>query len=89
MNALIKIPLDRFITTLQVDSDFRETHFSDFANILLLLADNICFDQGKTGTCLELYERSLIIYKHLERIEVIYSFDTHFKIERIQKELCA
>jgi hypothetical protein len=87
IDDLIAIPTEQFIKTLQESKKMSDDNFDHLADIFLLIAEEL--DQRGTDNekKKKLYERSLNIYEYLDKAGSTYSFDRHYKIERIKDAL--
>lgn len=74
---------NEFMRILEIEKGFRNTHFEKLADLFLFLADHT---PGNTKQTL-LYEKSLLLYKHLEQTESTYSLERNAKTERISRKL--
>lgn len=73
---------EELIRILEIEKQFSNTHFEKLADLFLFIADNSDNIRGK-----QFYEKSLLLYKHLEETESTYSRDRYIKVERILKNL--
>ncbi len=80
IRELIHIHNNDFIKTLATKKGFNNDNLNKLADILLLIAEN---RQEKNKRLL--YEKSLIIYEHLEKAENVYSLIRQEKIELIKR----
>ena len=87
IDDLTSIPIEKFIKTLQEGKKLSNENFGILADIFFLIAEEL--DQRGTDNekKKKLYERSLNIYEYLDKTGSTYSFDRHFKIEKIKNAL--
>ena len=85
VDDLTSIPIEKFIETLQEGNKLSNENFDILAGILFMLAEE--FDNRDTDNekKRKLFERSLTIYEHLDKASLTYSFDRHFKIDKIKR----
>ncbi|MDA0783860.1 MAG: hypothetical protein O2814_04860 [Bacteroidetes bacterium] len=81
VHDLLDFPTDNFIDTLTTQKGLTNENLDKLAEILLLIADNREDDNKK------LFEKCLIIYEYLEKVDSIYSLDRYWKMKRIKNEL--
>jgi hypothetical protein len=81
LQSLLDIPTEDFVNTLMVHKNMTNSNLEKIAEILLFIADNDDKDNKK------LYEKVLIIFKHLEKTENIYSLERKWTMNRISKLL--
>ncbi len=84
ISALLAIPVGYMIETLQA-SEYTSVHWEQWANVLLLLANELHLENPFCPDSAVLYEKCLEIYEHLNTYNDTYSYNTHLKIERIKK----
>lgn len=72
-----------FIRFLEDEKGFRNAHLEKLADLFLFLADNTS-DSTKQKL---VYEKSLLLYKHLDKTESTYSLERYAKSERISQLL--
>lgn len=87
INELTSIPNAKFISTLLEGRKLSHANFEQLADILFLLAEEPDHGDTVSGKKKELYERSFILYEHLDRTSLTYSFDRHCKIEKIKSSI--
>jgi hypothetical protein len=80
IQGLVDIQTESFIHTLVSEKNFSNDSFEKLAEIFLLIADNIK-DKRKEI----LYEKCLVIFEYLEKVEKTYSLDRQLKIEQIKR----
>lgn len=80
IDKLIDMPNHEFIHFLQITKNYENENLSKLAEILLLMADNTEDEQRSK----KLYEKTLIIFEHLQQTDNVYSFDRKAKIDRIK-----
>jgi hypothetical protein len=87
IDDLTSIPTEKFIKTLQEGKKLSDDNFDKLADIFFLIAEEL--DQSGTNNKKKkkLYDRSLIIYEYLDKTGSTYSFDRHYKIEKIKNAL--
>ena len=73
------LPDEELIRILENEKGFRNPHFEKLADLFLFLADHT---KRKS-----FYEKSLLLYKHLEQTESTYSPERFAKTQRISEEL--
>lgn len=83
LESLINMPTDEFLPSLQLKKNFNKEGLEKLADILLIIADETYIKQEKEKSK-GFYFKSLNIYEHLEKTETTYSFERHYKIERIK-----
>ncbi len=83
ISALLAIPVGYMIETLQA-SGYTSVHWEQWANVLLLLADELHLEKPFCPDSAVLYSKCLEIYEHLNTYNDTYSYSTHLKIERIK-----
>jgi hypothetical protein len=81
LQDFIDIPTDKFIDTLTAQKGLTKENLDKLADILLLIADN------REGDNKKLFEKCLMIYEYLEKVDNIYSLDRKWKMKRIENEL--
>lgn len=81
------IPTGDFIIKLQKDKKLNHTNMELLANILLLVADETCTDNPESEDGMNLYNKCLEIYTHLNERDLTYSFERESKIAGIQSIL--
>jgi hypothetical protein len=87
IDVLITIPAEEFIKSLQEGQNFSDENLDNLADIFFLIAeepDQKGLDNEKKK---KLYERSLTIYQYLDNKGTTYSFDRHYKIEKIRNAI--
>ena len=86
INDLISIPTENFINKLQESRKVSDDNFDKLADLFFQLAEEL--DQSGTDNekMQNLYERSLMMYDHLDQTSLTYSFDRHTKIEKIKNK---
>jgi hypothetical protein len=89
LSALASIPKENFIQTLQEVKYFSNENLDNLAGIMFLVAEEPYHGGAETGEKKRLYERSFIIYGHLEMASSTYSFDRHVKMDKIKIRLAA
>ncbi|MDR2409228.1 MAG: hypothetical protein LBE13_14090 [Bacteroidales bacterium] len=82
IQEVMDIRTDDFIDIFISEKKFTSNSFEKLAEILLLIADN---KESKEKELL--YEKCLIIFEYLERVENTYSLDRQRKIEQIKEIL--
>jgi hypothetical protein len=87
IDVLISIPKEEFIKSLQDGKKLSDENLENLAGIFFLIAEELDHKDIAIEKMKKLYERSLIIYEYLDKTSSIYSFDRHFKIERIKKAI--
>lgn len=85
LEGLTAIPTDAFIRTLQEKKKFSNEDFDRLAEIFLLIADEL--DEPDNKKSIDLYNKCLMIYEHLNATGSTYSLDRHMKADRIKKYL--
>jgi hypothetical protein len=80
VHDLIDIPTEKFIDTLTTQKGLTNENLDKLAEILLLIADNR--EDNK-----KLFDKCLIIYEYLEKVDSTYSLDRYWKMKRIKNEL--
>lgn len=83
VDNLTSISTEKFIKTLQEGKKLSNDNFDKLVDILFLLTEELDERNTDNEKKNKLYERSLTIYEHLEDTSSTYSFDRHFKIEKI------
>jgi hypothetical protein len=87
IDNLTSIPAEKFIKTLREDNKLSDDNFDKLADIFFLIAEEL----DQRGTDKEkkkkLYESSLTIYEYLDKTSSTYSFDRHYKIEKIKNAI--
>ena len=83
VDNLTSISTEKFIKTLQEGKKLSNDNFDKLVDILFLLTEELDERNTDNEKKNKLYERSLTIYEHLEYTSSTYSFDRHFKIEKI------
>jgi hypothetical protein len=84
MDALTAIPTELFIKTLQEGKQFSNDMLEMLADIFLIIAEEFEQSGKDEEKKKKLYERSLTIYEYLDKTSATYSFERHYKIERIR-----
>jgi hypothetical protein len=87
IDDLISVPADTFIKALSDVMKESDANFDKLAGILFILAEEIKTSVSGIGKEKKLYERSLIIYEHLDNSSSTYSFERHSRILKIKSEL--
>jgi len=86
IEELIEIPTDKLAETLITKYSMKNEHIDRFADILFELSEGFEFqDSNKKADYL--YKKSLALYEYLNNTGTVYSFDRHFKIEKIKNLL--
>jgi hypothetical protein len=87
INTLVSIPTSKLIDTLQQRKELTVQNLDMLADILFTIAEGM--DQPLDGNenSRRLFERALIIYKHVDISGPTYSFDRHVKMEIIERIL--
>ena len=83
IEQLLKVPSDKFVQVLQENRAMDDANLDSFAAILFHFAENT---EDKEKATL-LYERSLLIYSHLDRSSTLFSFERSYYLEQIRKAL--
>jgi hypothetical protein len=86
INNLLLIPTEKFIKTLQENKKLSNEAFDKLAEIIFNLAESADRDI-ENETRRKLFERSLLIYKHLEKASSTYSMDRYFKMEKMKNAI--
>ena len=84
INDLISIPPEKFIQRLQEVKKLSNDSFDKLADILFLLAEEPARQDIDNERRKQLYESARVIYEHLDKTSPTYSFDRHYKIEKIK-----
>ncbi|MEI6051000.1 MAG: hypothetical protein WCS03_19090 [Bacteroidota bacterium] len=87
IDDMTSIPTEKFIKTLQDRRKLSNDNLDNLAEILFLIAEELNHKDTDNGKMKKFYERSLIIYEHLDKTSSTYSFDRHNKIEQIKETL--
>lgn len=87
IDVLIWIPKEEFIKSLKDGKKLSDENLENLAGIFFLIAEELNQKGMVNEKMKKLYERSLIIYEYLDNNSSIYSFDRHFKIEKIKKAI--
>lgn len=87
LEDLINMPADELLPSLQLKNSFSKEGLEKLADILLIIADDTYNRQDNKERSKSFYFKSLNIYEHLEKTETTYSFERHYKIEKIKKIL--
>jgi hypothetical protein len=85
LDDLATIPANQLIEALRDDRQWSADNFEKLADILLFLAEEPGCGELDPDKKVKLYNRSLILYEHVEGISSTYSFDRHLKMEKIKK----
>jgi len=85
IDDLISIPAEKFIQILQEKKKFSDDDFEKLADIFYLIAEELEQKGTNNEKMKKFYERSLIIYKYLDKTGSTYSFDRHLKIDKMKK----
>jgi len=87
IDDLTSIPTEQFIKTLQEGKKLSDDNFDKLADIFFLFAEELDERGTDNEKMKKLYERSLTIYEYLDKTGSTYSFDRHFKIDKIKNVL--
>jgi hypothetical protein len=85
ISELNAIPIELFISRLQTEKGMRDQTFEQLAGILFTIAEELDDAVTANEKKQKLYERSLVLYEHLDTTSSTYSFDRHMRIEKIKK----
>ena len=86
IDEFVEIPAAGVITYLQKKS-FNSVSFVKFADIILLVADELENLQPGNKKSRNIYEKCMSIYEFLNNTDPNYSLERHFKIAKIKKIL--
>lgn len=84
IDELVSIPKERFIKTLQESKKFNDENLDNLADLFLVIAEELDQKGMDNEKKKKLFERALTIYQYLDKNSSIYSFDRHYKIEKIK-----
>jgi len=84
IDAVVDLDTDTIIAVLKTEKSFNNESLSSLADILLLITES---QQEKDAKTSNLLKKCLTIYTYLNSTETTYSFDRHFKVEKINKML--
>jgi len=87
IDDLTSSPTEQFIKTLQEGKKLSDDNFDKLADIFFLFAEELDERGTDNEKMKKLYERSLTIYEYLDKTGSTYSFDRHFKIDKIKNVL--
>lgn len=87
LDELSAIPTEDFISRMKEDKKFNYANLEILADILLHIADDINSSNPDSKQDLNLYGKSLQVYKYLNERDLTYSFERQAKIERISSIL--
>lgn len=74
---------EELVRILETEKHFTKAHFEKLADLFLFIAENT----SDTRIQKQLYEKTFVLYKHLEKTESTYSPDRHAKVERVLRIL--
>ena len=80
IDELLSLDEENLIDFLKTDKNIDVKNLEKLADILLFVAENNISEFSD-----KLYVMSLKMYKYLEELESIYSFERNIKIDKIQK----
>lgn len=86
IDEFVKIPAAVVLTYLQ-EKSFNNVSFLKFADIILLVADELENLQPGNAKSRNIYEKCMRIYEYLNNTDPNYSLERHFKIAKIKKVL--
>jgi hypothetical protein len=78
------IPSEDFLEIIQIKNILSNDSLETLADILFLLAEEGVYQNSCEEKVHQLFERSHIIYQHLENIESTYSLNRHYKMDKIK-----
>jgi hypothetical protein len=84
VDELISIPAEKFIYTLAEYKNLNDENLGSLAEILIFLADELNSNGRDQEKMKRLYQKSLMIFEHIEETGSIYSYDRHLKIEKLK-----
>lgn len=87
IEELAALPAEKFVDTLREKKKFGQESFDRLADILLLIADELNKREPGNERSKTLYAKCLKIYAHLEKTDLVDSYDRHLKAARIKKLL--
>ena len=83
IDDLISIPAEKFVQTLQEAGKLNNDNLTILADLLLLIAEELDQNEPENEKIKNLYMRSLTIYEHIDKTSSTFSFERHYKIEKI------
>lgn len=86
LNEFVDLQSDKAIAYLQ-NKKFNNRVLNQFADILLFIGDELNAQEPLNSRCKIFYEKCLIILEHLNKTDMLFSFDRNNKIERIKNML--
>jgi hypothetical protein len=81
LDQIIKIPNSEFVDFLIQNKKFSNQSLDKLSELLLILTDNVLDNKLNNN---QLYQKCLILLEYLKNTEKDYSFDRHFKIEKLK-----
>jgi hypothetical protein len=81
VDTLLNVPAEQLLAFLQVEKKLNNDHIESVAELLYLLGES---QQELTERKVQLFERTLVLYEHLNKTATAYSFDREVKMEVIK-----
>jgi hypothetical protein len=81
INELISIEPDDLIKMLITEKKFNNNNLEQLADIFFIMAETMCQEEKN-----QLNEKCLAIYEYIEATDLMYSFNRHWKMEKIKYE---
>lgn len=75
---------ESLVDMLITEKGFNNTNLDSIAELLALLADNVCMTNNEKAKLLR--KKCLVIYEYLENNESTYSLSRHLWIEKMRKD---
>ncbi len=82
-DELMALENEELVRILENEKGFKKSHFEKLADLFLFLAEQ----SSELKKRKLLYEKCLILFKHIEQSENTYSFERHAKVEEINQIL--
>jgi len=85
IDNLLLFDNEEFINILTANQQFSNSNLETFADIILNLADEYYIVDNEMEKAMNLYQKSLKIYKYLNQKDLTFSFERQMKIEKINQ----
>ncbi|MEM9023850.1 MAG: hypothetical protein AAGB22_08905 [Bacteroidota bacterium] len=86
LDALAAVPTDALVKTLTEQHNIHQQHLDKIADLFFEFAEGF-YQEGAHQKAVNLYEKTMALYRHLDETGAAYSFDRHFKAEKINNVL--